>query len=142
MSTSYHPKIDGQTEVVNKCLEGYLRNFVNDRQTQWINWLHLVEWWYNSTHHTATKMSPFEALYGYPPPSTQKYIINNFKVPPVKDYLTTFDEVICILKNHLEQARNRINQQVDLKRTKHEFKVGDWVFICLQPYKQMSLKNP
>jgi hypothetical protein len=108
MSTSYHPQTDGQTEVVNKFLEGYLRNFVNDRQTQWINWLHLAEWWYNSTYHTSTKMSPFEALYGYPPPSIKEYVINS-KVPDVKDYLATSDEILCTLKAHLEQARN-LNQ--------------------------------
>jgi hypothetical protein len=105
MSTSYHPQTDGQTEVVNKCLEGYLRNFVNDRQTQWINWLHMVEWWYNSTYHTSTKMSPFEALYGYPPPSIKEYVINS-KVPAVKDYLATSNEILRTLKSHLEQARN------------------------------------
>ena len=31
MSSSYHPKSDGQTEVVNKSLEHYLRAFAADK---------------------------------------------------------------------------------------------------------------
>ena len=83
---------------------------MNDRQNQWVQWLHLVEWWYNSTCHTTTKMSSFEALYGYPPPAAREHVINNFKVPAARDYLPTSDEVICILKKHLEQAGNHMKQ--------------------------------
>jgi hypothetical protein len=32
-SSSYHPQYHGQIEIVNKCLEGYLRFFVSDKQT-------------------------------------------------------------------------------------------------------------
>jgi hypothetical protein len=28
----------------------------------------MAEWWYNNNFHTALQSTPFEALYGYPPP--------------------------------------------------------------------------
>jgi transposase InsO family protein len=44
MSTSYHPQTDGQTEVVNKSLENYLRCFAHDRLKQWLSWLPWAEY--------------------------------------------------------------------------------------------------
>ena len=32
-SSSYHPQSIGKKEIVNKCMEGYLRCFVSDKQT-------------------------------------------------------------------------------------------------------------
>ena len=68
-SSSYHIQSDGQTKIVYKFLEVYLRCFVSDKRTQWVKWLPLAEWWYNTSFHTATKMTPFMTLYGYHPPS-------------------------------------------------------------------------
>ena len=86
-------------------------------------------------------MSHFEALYGYPPPTAREYVINNFKVPAARDYLATSNEVIYILKNRLEQARNCMKQQTNSKITDQEFEVDNWMFVRLQLYKQTSLKK-
>ena len=48
-SSSYHPQSYGQTEIVNKCLEGYLHCFVSNKKTQWVKWLSLAQWWYNTS---------------------------------------------------------------------------------------------
>ena len=50
-NSSYHPQSNGKTEILNKCLEDYLRCFAFDKQTQWMKWLSLTEWWYNSSFH-------------------------------------------------------------------------------------------
>jgi hypothetical protein len=39
MSLAYHPQTDGQTKIVNKCLETYLRCFAIDKQNKWLQWL-------------------------------------------------------------------------------------------------------
>ena len=52
-NSSYHPQYDGKTEILNKCLEGYVRLFSYDKQTQWVKWFPLAEWWYNTSFHTS-----------------------------------------------------------------------------------------
>lgn len=80
MSSAYHPQTDGKTETLNKCLEGYLHNYASDKQAQWDKWLPLAEWWYNTTYHTSTKMTPFQALYGYEPPRIKTFLTDSPKV--------------------------------------------------------------
>ena len=83
MKSSYHSQIDGQKKVINKCLETYLRCFVTDKKNKWVQWLHLAEWWYNSTYHTSAKMTPFQSLYGYAPPKWKDIITNQARVASV-----------------------------------------------------------
>ena len=83
-SSSYHPQSDGQSEIVNKSLEGYLHLFVSDKQTKWVKWLPLAEWSYYTSFHTTTKMTSFMALYGYHPPSIKSYLRETFKVQAVE----------------------------------------------------------
>jgi transposase InsO family protein len=56
MSSAYHPQSDGQSEVVNRCLEQYLRSFVQQWPRKWHSFLPWAEFWYNSTFHASTGM--------------------------------------------------------------------------------------
>jgi hypothetical protein len=75
MSSSYHPQSDGQTGVVNKSLEHYLRAFAADKPSLWVEWLPLAEYWFNTNYHTSTKLSHFEALYGYLLPRLIEFVL-------------------------------------------------------------------
>ena len=49
--------------------------------------------------------------------------------------------MIELLKDNLVTTQNHMRQQAYQCRTERYFEVGDWVFIRLQPYKQVSLKQ-
>jgi transposase InsO family protein len=134
MSTAYHPQTDGQTEVVNRCLENYLRCFVGDKPKEWTRWLSWAEWWYNTTYHSAIKMTPFEAVYGRAPPIIPTYNARSSSVDELDRTLQDRTKVLRILKDHLHAAQARMKQQADKHRSEREFEVGDWVFLRLQPY--------
>jgi hypothetical protein len=59
----------------------------------------------------------------------------------VEDHIENQQQVLQILKDNLTMAQNRLKQQVYQHRSEIIFEVGDWVFLRLQPYKQMSLKK-
>lgn len=73
MSSAYHPQTDSQTEVVNRCIEQFLRCFVHNKPKQWSYLIPWAEFWYNTTHHSSIGMTPFKALYGRDPPALAGY---------------------------------------------------------------------
>jgi len=105
MSTTYHPQIDGQTKIVNKCLEAYLHCHAIDKQNKWVQWLHLAEWWYNFTYHTSRKLTPSQAFYGYERPKWKEFTIIETN-PTIKDQLEETQKVLQALEENLNVARN------------------------------------
>jgi hypothetical protein len=140
-SSSYHPQTDGQTEVLNRCLETYLRCFVSETPKMWTKYLPMAEFWYNTTLHSAIGMTPFEALYGRPPPKLVDYIPGESKIASLDEALQQRHQILKLLKENLHRARNRMIQQANKKRTDKSFEPGQWVYLKLQPYRQVSVQN-
>ncbi|KAJ2903488.1 hypothetical protein MKZ38_009887 [Zalerion maritima] len=67
LSTAFHPQTDGQTEILNRILEHYLRAFASNEQASWAKLLPAAEFAYNNSRNSTTGISPFRALYGYDP---------------------------------------------------------------------------
>lgn len=74
MSMAYHPESDGQTKVLNKILEGYLRSFCSEQPKSWCSILPCPEYWYNTSYQGATKCTPFETVYGRAPRTLTRFI--------------------------------------------------------------------
>jgi len=68
LSSAYHPETDGQSEVLNKTLEMYLRCLWYDNPQSWLKMLPWAQYWYNTSMDNTIKMTPYKALYGRDPP--------------------------------------------------------------------------
>ena len=66
-SSSYHPQIDGKTEIVNWSLGNLLQSIVREKPKQWDLVLPQVEFSYNSSVNRSIGKSPFQAVYGRNP---------------------------------------------------------------------------
>nr|ADB85290.1 putative retrotransposon protein [Phyllostachys edulis] len=129
LSTSYHPETDGQTKRVNQCLEGYLRCMVFANPKKWCSWLSTAEWWYDTSFHTSLKMTPFQALYGFPPPQIIEVVLPDFPSEEVKGILQRRQLAMQVIKDNLLRAQDGIKYYADKKRCEREFSVGDMVYL-------------
>lgn len=112
-----------------------------DQPRTWTRFLDWAEYWYNTAYHTSAGMTPFEIVYGRIPPNIPRYILDSSKNDAVDKELRQRDEILQQLRYNLERAQNRMKNIADKHRTDREFKVGELVWLRLQPYKQRSAKG-
>lgn len=141
LSTAYHPQTDGQMEIVNQCLENYLRCMCFNSPMRWHHWLSLAEWWYNTSYHTSLNITPFQALYGFSPPMVAEVILPDIPELSPQEQSRNRQMANQVIKESLTKAQARIKLQADKHRRDREFNIGDMVYLKIQPYRHTSLST-
>ncbi|KAL4582832.1 hypothetical protein LXL04_007393 [Taraxacum kok-saghyz] len=118
-STAYHPQTDGQTEVVNRCLQ---------------------EFWYNTSYHSGIE-TPFQALYGRPVPTIHHYSNGQSTVASINTTLEEHQRLRQLLQQTLTRTRQRMTDIANRKRLDKHFNVGDLVYLKLHNYRQHSVAH-
>ncbi|KAM2690392.1 hypothetical protein EV1_043581 [Malus domestica] len=134
-STAYHPQTDGQSERTIQTLEDMLRSSVMQLGDDWHAKLDLMEFAYNNSYHSSIEMAPFEALYGKScrTPLCWSEVGERVLVGPEIVEETT--QNVQVIKSNLKVAQDRQKSLADRHATDRVYKVNDWVFLKLSPWK-------
>jgi hypothetical protein len=83
-------------------------------------------------------MTPYEVLYGVPPPIHIPYFPRDSAVESVDAYLTTKENLIKRVQSHLQTTQHRMTIIANRRRSDRSFEVTYYVYLKLQPYRQQS----
>jgi hypothetical protein len=98
---------------------------VHDCPSKWSQWLALVEYWYNTTRHSAHGKTPFQVLYGHAPRQFGIPDTSQCTVPDLEQWLRDRAAMSDIIQHNLTRAQVRMKAQADKSRQEREFAVGD-----------------
>jgi transposase InsO family protein len=115
LSTAFHPQTDGQTERMNRDLQQYLRLFTAEKQDEWVNWLPLAQFSYNTKKQASTQKSPFEVTRSYVPRMGFEQRI--IKAPAAEKFTSIMQNTLAQTKANLEKAQDRMKAQADKHRS-------------------------
>ena len=143
-STTCHPQTDGQTEVVNRTLSTMLRAVLKNNKKMWEECLPHIEFAYNRSLHSTTKMCPFEVVYGFLPrapidllplPSSEKV---NFDAKQRAELILKMHE---LTKENIERMNAKYKLAGDKGRKHVVFAPGDLVWLHLRKDRFPNLRK-
>ena len=102
-STVFHPQTNGQAERTNQKLEQFLWFYSNAKQDNWVQFLPLAKFTFNSWHNESTGKSPFEVLMGYNPRA--EWTVLTSPVPQVTHQLEQIQEACNVARLAMRKAQ-------------------------------------
>ena len=144
LSTAFHPQTDGQSEILNKILENYLRAFTNLEQMNWAKLLPTATFAYNNSFNHTLGMSPFKAMYGYDPDFrvdiADDILGEGINTPAAKDRVKKLHELRETLRDQWVKAQERQEKYYNQRHAAMEFKRGNLVKLSTRNLKLKDKK--
>lgn len=69
----------------------------------------------------------------------RRIVFDDVAVPELSTWLQDQQVMTELIRQHLARAKERMKRQADKNRSESQFKVGDMVFVKIQPYVQSTL---
>ena len=123
ISTTYHPRTDGQSERTNQWLEQYLRFWVNERQNDWAKYLPIAEFAHNNWASETTRESPFQVLMGYHPRADWT------DAPTTIPRVSTRLEQLRAARDKAQELMRRAQRSWVKNKDTPRYQVGDQVWL-------------
>jgi hypothetical protein len=128
LSTAFHPQTDGQTERMNRDLQQYLRLFTAEKQDEWVDWLPLAQFFYNTKKQASTQKSPFEVTRSDVPQMGFEQRIT--KAPAAENFTSIMQNTLAQTKANLAKAQDGMRAQADKHRSiAPKYQIGNKVWL-------------
>ena len=141
MSTVYHPRTDSQTEQANQVLETYLRHYINQTHSNWVQLLLVAQLAINQHRSDSTKESLFFANFGQ-----HANIGMPSRASPNTEKALQHDKLLqqthMIIRHYLQETLKKIQCQIDKKlKMASQLKKGDKVYLLTKNWKPKKPKT-
>ena len=136
-TTPFHPQCNAQVEIVNKTIAKYLRSFVDDTTLDWEIYLMPLMFAYNTSVHSATKLSPHEVTFGLPARTPVFLPTEQFQhfygESPADDLLRRMQQVRQLATANNMAYRDNYLLQANKHTAPHRYHVHQFVYLKQGP---------
>lgn len=87
----------------------------------------------NISFHSSTRITPYEDIFGCPPPFIPIYVLESSIIGEVDYQLKDHDKSLALLNAHLADVQIQMIGHYDLGQRDITFLIGDMVYLKVQP---------
>lgn len=133
LTTAYRKSGNGQSEICNRFIEDYIRNYMSPKDKDWRDYLEDAEFAFNSRLHSSIGMTPFEADIGYNPRSAADLMFAKLnsegKTTESRDFIFEQQTRLRMAQDSIAEAQVRMQRYYNKNRPEQVFNVGDKVML-------------